>query len=348
MSQPHPNTSLSLPARLLCYLGAPAVILLTSITSPRTALISPLAFLPTAWLFWKWRKSNNANPSRRGELEPMIWIFAATGTAGLTTIALVQVAICKAASMILFRSDEMRKAFWEEFQRSTIDGLTGGQLARRAELAVSWQNWVFISAFTFVTAGLVEESLKYLPIIYARRRGTAKQRGQRSRAYIDYGLAGALSFSVVESMGFLYVACEQGQETWPKLLLTLFERMVLGQTGHLLFACLTALRAIRRDYYGDELSWWGVVGPSVALHGAYDFVALAASALGGNVGWIHPTGVGATVVMLGLIICLVATAAWKVRQEWKALDSPSRTITSSSSDDNDDDDDDDEDDSATM
>jgi hypothetical protein len=332
MSHPSQNTSLSLSARLLCYLGPPSAILLTSLASPQTALLSPLAFLPTALLFRKWRESNNINPLRRGELEPMIWTYATAGTVGLTTVALVQIVVCKAASTILFGSGQMSKDFWNEFQRSTIDGLTGDELTRRAELAASWQNWVFNGVLTFVAAGLVEETLKYLAIIYARRRGTAKQRQQRNRAYIDYALAGALSFGVVESIGFLYAACEQGHETWPKLVLTLFERVVLGQLGHLSVASLTALRAIRRDYYGGQLSWWGVVGPSVFFHGAFNFVAMTASTLEGNVGWIHPTGVRNTMAMFGLCAGLVATAAWQVRQEWKALDSRDRTSRSSEGD----------------
>ncbi|CAF9936810.1 hypothetical protein IMSHALPRED_010909 [Imshaugia aleurites] len=320
MSHPAPNTSLSLSARLLCYFGPPSAIILTSIASPRTALLSPLAILPTAWLFHRWRESNNVSPARRGELEPMIWTYAAAGTVGLTAVMLVQLFTCYAVSTLLFAPGEPRKDFWHEFRRSTAEGLTADKLTHRAKLAVSWQNWVFNSAFTFIGAGLFEEILKYLPIAYARRRGTAEQRQQRNRAYLDYALAGALSFGVMENIGFLYASCEQGHESWRKLTLTLFERMVVGALGHLLAASLTALRAIRRDYYGDPMSWWAVVGPSVILHGTFDFVAMSASALDGNVGWIHPTGVWSTTAMFGLIGGVVATAAWQVGREWKTLE----------------------------
>ena len=254
----------------------------------------------------------------------MIWTYAAACTVGLTTVMLVQMVTCSAASSILFGLGQTRADFWNEFRRSTIDGLTADELTRRAELAVSWQNWVFNSVFTFFAAGFSEEILKYLPIAYTRRRGTVEQRKQRNRAYIDYALAGALGFGVIENIGFLYVSCEQGHETWPRLMLTIFERMVFGSLGHLLVASLTALRAIRRDYYGDQMSWWAVVGPSVMLHGTFDFVAMAASALEGNVGWIHPTGVRNTTAMFGLISGVVATAAWQVRREWKALDDRDR------------------------
>ena len=249
----------------------------------------------------------------------MVWTYAATSTVGITVVGLVQMAICSAVSNVVFRTSELRETFWNEFGRATIDGLTTEELTRRAELAMSWQNWIFISALTFLAAGFVEESLKYIPIAYARRRGTVEQRKQRNRAYIDYTVTSALGFSLVESIGFLYGSCEQGHEAWPRLMVTLVERIIVGSLGHLLAASLTALRATKRDYYGDKMSWWAVVGPSIILHGTYDFVAMGASALEGNVGWIHPTGLRITGAMYGLIGAVIVAAASLVRREWKSL-----------------------------
>jgi hypothetical protein len=95
---------------------------------------------------------------------------------------------------------------------------------------------------------------------------------------------------------------------------------VVGSAGHLLVTALTALRATRRDVYGDRMSLISVVGPAVFFHGAFNFVAMSASALEGNVGWIHPTGTWNTTAMIGLTTALMATSAWKVRREWKALE----------------------------
>ena len=137
----------------------------------------------------------------------------------------------------------------------------------------------------------MEEPLKYSSIVYARRRVAGEPGKRRDRAYLDYAVAGALGFGVVEAIGFIYAAVESGGETWLRLMFTLLER-VAGSLVHLLVAALMALRAIRRDFYGDQMSWCAVVGPSISLHGMYDFVALGASALEGNVGWIHPGGMG--------------------------------------------------------
>ncbi|RHZ67351.1 uncharacterized protein CDV56_108983 [Aspergillus thermomutatus] len=318
MSSVAPNSSLSLSTRLLCYLGPPSALLLIATTSPKAALLSPLSLVPTAVFYRTWRKRRNASPSRHAELEPLLWTFTLSGTLGLAAAAAVQMGICQAMSAVLFSSDELRTEFWTEFGRTTIAGLIEEQLGRRAELASSWQNWVFNGALTYLAAGLVEEVLKYIPVIYARRRDVTKKQ-RRERAYIDYVLAGALGFSVVENIGFIYTACEGGQESWPRLLLTFVERVVLGQLGHLSVACLTALRATRRDYFGDSLGLWGVIGPAVYFHGTYNFAVMSASAMEGNVGWIHPKGLRNSVLVLGLVSGIIGLAVQKVKREWKKV-----------------------------
>jgi RsiW-degrading membrane proteinase PrsW (M82 family) len=319
MSQPPSKTSLSLSARLFCYLGPPAAILLTSIASPQTALLSPLAFIPSALCFRYWKKNNNVDSSRRGDLEPLIWTYASVGTIGLVGAAVTQLAICYAAATLLFGSGESRTNFFNELQLGTIADLTVDELTRRATLAASWQNWIFNGIFTFIAAGLVEEALKCLPIVYARRRGTPKSRKPRDRAYIDYALAGALSFGVVECIGSIYGACIDGQKTLPKILLTLFERVVIGSFGHLLLGFSTALRAIRKDYCGEDMSWWSVVVPSVISHGVFNFVAISCSALEGNVGWTHPTSTKILAAMFGVLVGVVGLTIWQVRQDWMLL-----------------------------
>lgn len=141
--------------------------------------------------------------------------------------------------------------------------------------------------------------------------------------YLDYALTAALSFSTVETLGFMYVASETLHESWPKLLLTLAERMV-GTLGHSTCAALTAMRATRRDCYGEQISWFGVIAPAVFFHGLFDFVAFSASALGGNVGWIHPTGVRDTSALLGACVSVVGAAVWIARREWSNLEERER------------------------
>lgn len=111
------------------------------------------------------------------------------------------------------------------------------------------------------------------------------------------------------------------------MVLILVERIGLGQLGHLEAGCLTALRAIRRDYYGDQLWWLEVVGPSILYHGVFDFVAFSVSVLEGNVGFIHPTGIWKTAAGLWFLIGLVVMAIWQVKQEWMELESREHTAS---------------------
>ncbi|KAL8904436.1 MAG: hypothetical protein Q9207_003265 [Kuettlingeria erythrocarpa] len=313
MSPQDRNASLSLPARIVCYLGPPAVALLTCLVSPVTALISPLAFLSTAYFYREWRASNEIDSSRRAPLESLLWTYVCVGTIGLAAVLLVQTAISSATLTLLFPfSGSAKEDFRNEFSRSSTDDLSPSELAHRAALAGSWQNWVFNAVLAYIIAALVEETLKYLPIVYARRRFNSKT---ASAPYLDYALAGALSFGVVETIGFLAAAAAaDSQQSWPKFALTILERVVAGALGHLLTSVLTALRAAR--YQG---SWWRSIGPSVLLHGTWNFVAMAASAREGNVGWVHPTGVGNTLGMLSGVVGALGLAAFLVRGEWLAL-----------------------------
>jgi hypothetical protein len=106
----------------------------------------------------------------------------------------------------------------------------------------------------------------------------------------------------------------------------LVERFVIGQIGHLSAAALTALRAIRRDYYGDDLSWLGVVGPAVMFHRMFNFLAVSGSMVEGNVGWIHPSNLRIVVPGLGVMVGIVATLVGQVRLEWKGIEDPDQMM----------------------
>jgi len=264
MAQPGHNTSLSLPARLLCYLGPPSIVLGVSYISPKTGLLAPLAFLPTAWAYKKWREANEVDPSRRAELEPMVWIYALTATAGIAAVSALQAGVGYGLATVLYGNGEGRKMFLQEAMRNTVTDLSPEIIKRRAELATSSRYIAFYVLTCFSAAGLGEEVLKLLPIIYESQRGTPEERKPRHRSYLDYVMASSLAFGVVEVIGFFYSSCVSGKETGAKLALTVVERLALGSSGHVLMAVLSALRATRRDYYDDtHLSWWRVLGPSV-------------------------------------------------------------------------------------
>lgn len=319
MASAAPPTSLSLSARLTCYLGPPSTILFTSLASTRTGLLSPIAFIPTAIAYKIWHKANNIDRSRRGDLETLVWSFASTGTIGVFALLTAQVTVLTAATRLLFPDPNVREAFMTEFGRSTIEDLTAAERAARLAFSASWQNWVFNTTLSFAIAGLFEEILKLLPVLFISAKAKRRNQQVAKRAYLDYTVTAALAFGVFEGIGFLYAACESAQERGFLLMRTVLERFVAGSTAHVLLAALTGLRATRREIYGDQLSWWNVLTPSILLHGFANSAAFAFSTLEGNVGWIHPTGFWTQVGLYSSVLGFNGMAAWLVWKEWMTL-----------------------------
>ena len=204
----------------------------------------------------------------------------------------LQLLSLKVILAVLFPNKEARTFFATEFGRTSTASLTPAELDARAAVASSWQNFVVNVLFSYVLAAFFEETLKYMPILYAKHLypSSDAKPNPRNRAYLDFALAGALSFGLVENIAFLYQAVEGAGQSWIGLLITAMERLVFASAGHLLAAALTALKATSRDFYGQKLSWGQVMMPAMVLHGAQNFVAMSMSATEGNVGWIHPAG----------------------------------------------------------
>ncbi|KAJ3112025.1 hypothetical protein HK100_002473 [Physocladia obscura] len=334
------NSTLSIPARVTVFLGPPSVVILTALASPKTGLIAPLAFLPTAYAYKTWHALNKINPSRRAKLEPLVWTYVLSGTLGLVSVGVIQLVVCKAVAALLFRSGSISESeFWTEFGRRTFADLTDAESVKRLQIAASWKNWVFNAALSFVAAGFGEEVLKYLPIAYARRLNLASTsstddatKKTQTRIYLDYALASALSFSLIENIGFIYECAESGGESWQQLVISVFERIFVAGAAHVSVATLTALRATRRDYYGEKFlgGWLGVIWPAVLFHGTFNFVCFGASALEGNVGWVHPKSFGVTAGLIGICTGIVSSAAWLAKREWNSLEKLNRDVKDAS------------------
>ncbi|KAH7305128.1 hypothetical protein BKA65DRAFT_531203 [Rhexocercosporidium sp. MPI-PUGE-AT-0058] len=281
-------TTLSLSARLLLILGPPSTVLLVGLLSPTAALLTPLTFTPSLYLYHRYRLSNNQNHTdssslrRHAPFEPLLWTGITVGTFVPALAAIFQLGICKLATLILFgsrlQSTPLEQLFISEFQRTSVQGVAEEALVKRWALARSWGNWGFNLVLSFLAAGAVEEVFKYLPVVWARWQDGKKKKGSQSpgvrgedekregqgkgsvnvvetqwrgnRAYIDFALAGTLGFGLVEAIGFIYGSCvlPERERGWGMLILTVFER-VAGQMGHLALAALAGVRATRREFY---------------------------------------------------------------------------------------------------
>ncbi|RYP88805.1 hypothetical protein DL770_004597 [Monosporascus sp. CRB-9-2] len=165
--------------------------------------------------------------------------------------------------------------------------------------------WVFLAVLAFVVAGVVEESLKYYALQYARHYG----RITHPKNFFTLAMAAGLGFSTMEGIGFVYAAVQEDQRL-DRIVQTVAERMALGPITHTLTAGLTGLNVIRRDLRGERLGFGQVIGNSVLFHGGFNFIVMGVSALEGNVGWIHPRGITLLFVLtvaVGFVGALTAT-----------------------------------------
>lgn len=343
MLQPGPNTTLSLSARLVLCLGPPSVVAGTAYLSLRTGALSFLALLPSWYGFTSWYRNVKIGGIQRADLEPLVWTYLLSATVGVASVSGMQGVVGYVLSTLFYGTGEARSRFLKEVMRTSVAGLDSETLLYRAATANSLRYRAFVSLFFFTAAGVGEELLKLLPTFYARRRAAKEERKLRKWEYLDYVLSSSLAFGLVEGIGFLYSACETSLETGWKLALTVFERLIIGSSGHILMAVLSALRATRRDYGGERgMSWWKIIGPAAAIHGAFDVGALLFSAsevsivgsdvwmyfvandVQGNVGWIHPSDPVTSGLMLTTACCFWGGTAWLVKREFKLLDKGDR------------------------
>lgn len=310
------RSTISLSARLL--LGTSAIILpfVLARSSIRATTLSLFTLTPTLVFFRLSRAKRQKSPVDRADFELMLWTYFTMASVGFCLSSLLQLAALMGSVHFLLDA-ETKHQFMTEFFRTSLEGLDTEQLKIRASISNTWQNWCINFILFFFIAGFGEETLKFMPIIYARK----KYKG--TSTYIDLAAAGALGYGTMESILFVRLACTTGESGWFEPSLTMLERVVSGSTGHALLSILTALRAIRRDSCGEPTNTWRLLSPSACLHGAFNFFAVSLSTLDGNVGFIRPKGVWKHMAMYCMLAATYAGMLAWMRREWKYIQSHS-------------------------
>ncbi|WFD19645.1 hypothetical protein MCAP1_001881 [Malassezia caprae] len=316
MSVAAANAATSMTAKMAVALVPVITSVVVGLGSPKAATLMPLAFLPTVALYCWWVRANRTSPENRGELEPLIWTYLIVGIGG--TLALSVAQLSTYFVLVSLTMGPRASEYWTEFLRGTVEGLSKEQRQRRFEMASSWQHWVLMFLFSYVMAGGFEELLKYMPVLYARRR-VQRQQTLRGGAYIDYALAGAMSIVTVECIGYISDTCASGIQGWVEPIVTLAQRLVAGTLGHVLASLLTSLRAVRSDFYGPPMTWIRIIAPAVVLHGTANLAVFVSCTMQGHVGWVHPTEMISIVGLYGNYFCVVGLVGLMVWREYKTL-----------------------------
>lgn len=316
MSVAAANAATSVSAKLAVAVIPVITSIIVGFGSLKAAALMPLAFLPTAALYWCWVRANRTNPESRGELEPMIWTYLIVGIGGTLALSIAQLSLYFVLVSVTMGAGASE--YWVEFLRGTVEGLTPEQKQRRLEIASSWQHWMLTFLFSYVMAGGFEEWLKYLPVLYARKRNQRYEK-RRDLAYIDFALAGALSLVTVECIGYISDTCASDIQGWVEPIVTLAQRLVAGTLGHVLASLLTSLRAVRSDFYGPPMTWIRILAPAVVLHGTANMAVFVSCTMQGHVGWVHPTEMISIVGLYGNYFCVVGLVGLMVWREYKTL-----------------------------
>ncbi len=186
-------------AKGLRWIGMPAFMGLTTLGAPLVAVALPFIMLPTLGVLYK---RHTLPQNRQADLNAVTYIYFGS-IFGIAAVLLGQGLLTYAITKPLFGNQA--GVYITELLRNTVKDLTPEQIALRAQLASSWQHWVFLVAMTYGMAGGIEELLKYAPIAYLRRRRqhrpSADERAIPKEVYLQYAVAAALGFSTIGKYG---------------------------------------------------------------------------------------------------------------------------------------------------
>ncbi|OQV10550.1 hypothetical protein CLAIMM_14531 [Cladophialophora immunda] len=274
---------------------------------------------------------------QRTDLSILIRTYILTGTVGMTVAMLVQSVLAYLLALLCFNGHANATLYLAETMKAEHDIKDEAHRKRRREMSRRHAYWVFMLLFSFVVAGLVEEWIKYIIITamvgLAQRSSHGRGSIKTERDYVAVAVSAALGFATVENIAFLYAAArrrkvssgdddttlKEGREDAMFTLLTAVERVALGIPGHAMTAALIGVNLLIRDHRHLEhaatnsMSAWLILRDSALFHGCFNFVLFAASALEGNVGWVHPWRVRTVCLVLALAVGLQATLALVLR-----------------------------------
>lgn len=255
--------------------------LLQWLVHPVVALWMPLLFVPTYILWRLWRSHYQSV-----ELGLLVRFYSVAFAPGALVVMLVESVVTVLFLFLCFQSyiaqlitgatpsDVGGGGHAKGHAKSDgSDGIPDGMEFLR--FAESPALFVFLFLLSYVSAGVVEESLKY----YCAR--DVKRRRPSYRVLYGYGLyaaAAALGFSSIENIGYVLSGAvgKGGDGSVIGVLVNVLGRVCISTPLHVMCGYLIGLQVFRRDVLAEPLSIFKVMGWSVFFHGTFDFGSLCA------------------------------------------------------------------------
>ena len=244
--------------------------LLQLIFNWRVGLCMPILFVPSYLLYKQWSKHYQSV-----ELYMISKLYATAFAPGALVVILIETVLTIIFMFICFQS----------YISSYMDGVKKGSTPSATDpdgnnnnnegmeflnLPESPALFIFLILLSYVSAGMVEESLKY----YCTN--SIKEHRPSYRVLHGWGLyaiASALGFSTVENIGYvLQGALGSGIDgSLLGVFLNTLGRTCISTPLHLMTGYLIGLQVMRRDILGESLNIVQVMGWSVFFHGTFDF-----------------------------------------------------------------------------
>ena len=304
------------------------------IASWKVGLCLPILFIWTWILYRQWQKYYQTV-----ELYLMVKVYAMAFVPGALVTMIIETVLTVFFAFVCFQSEIA--AFLEKLQKSSSQDPSSGLMPKSStddpagggsggggsndvpegmeflNFGETPQLFIFLFLLSFISAGVVEESLKYYLTTRIRKYRPSYQVLQ---GYLLYALSAALGFSTIENIGYVLSGAAGGpggDSSFIGVLLNTLGRTFLSTPLHLLTAYLIGLQVIRRDVLGESLNIVQVMGWSVFFHGCFDFFLFAIMVLSRH--W--SSGPDDNVISYILMTCVIINCyagllyrIWKTRR----------------------------------
>ena len=138
--------------------------------------------------------------------------------------------------------------------------------------------YVLLFIIAYISAGLVEESMKY---VLTSRISRVTPGYRDKRGFLLYAVAGAVGFSTIENIGYSF----QTLSPWWQVLLGVAVRVFISSPVHVACALLVGIGVVRREVFGQRVPLWRILCLPVLLHGSFDFFLMLGAVLLPSDGW---------------------------------------------------------------
>jgi len=233
----------------------------------QVGVVMPLVLLPTYLLYRQWAKHY-----QEVELYMLLRVYATAFVPGALVVMLIE-GVITVLFIVIILPDALRqlvKGLGEDPSKSPTspDGRKNPPGLEFLSLPESAPLFIFLFLLAYVSAGGVEESLKYY---LTRKVNKLRPAYKNIRGITLYAVAAALGFSTVENIGYV----SSGAAMDPSFLAVFVNalgRVLISTPLHLMCGYLMALRLCRREVLGElSLGRFRLLFPSVFWHGSFDF-----------------------------------------------------------------------------